>query len=89
MKRLLLFLFFFSSPFFLFSQKIQIQGSVIDSLSQEPLPYATIQVVDSNDNNIFAGIASDSLASFNFTSVPIKNGYRLSLIHISEHTRPY
>ncbi|HNY08328.1 MAG TPA: hypothetical protein PKO42_00435, partial [Tenuifilaceae bacterium] len=75
MKRLLLFLFLFSLPFYLFSQKMQIQGSVIDSLSREPLPYATIQVVDINNNNVFAGIASDSLASFNFQSVPIKNGY--------------
>jgi len=74
MKRLLLFLFLFSLPFYLFSQKMQIQGSVIDSLSREPLPYATIQVVDINNNNVFAGIASDSLASFNFQSVPIKNG---------------
>jgi len=82
MKRLLLFLFFFSSPFLLFSQKMQIQGSVIDSLSQEPLPYATIQVVDFNHNNIFAGIASDSLASFNFSSVPIKNGYKMLVSHV-------
>jgi len=82
MKRLLLFLFLFSLPFYLFSQKMQIQGSVIDSLSREPLPYATIQVVDINNNNVFAGIASDSLASFNFPSVPIKNGYKMLVSYV-------
>ena len=87
MKRLLIFWLFISLPIFLFSQKLQIQGSVIDSLSREPLPYATIQVIDNNKNNVFAGIANDSLAFFKFPGVPIKNGYKLLVSFVGYQTK--
>lgn len=82
MTRLFNFLFFiFLLPLTLYSQTVQIKGSVVDSLTREPLPYATIQVINISNKTVFAGIA-DSLASFNFSKVDVKNGFMVMVSYV-------
>ncbi|HPN22892.1 MAG TPA: carboxypeptidase-like regulatory domain-containing protein [Tenuifilaceae bacterium] len=83
MTRLFNFLFFiFLLPLTLYSQTVQIKGSVVDSLTREPLPYATIQVINISNKTVFAGIAYDSLASFNFSKVDVKNGFMVMVSYV-------
>ena len=68
-------------PSLLFAQALRIQGSVSDSLTQEPLPFATIQVFD-NQNQQILGAIVDSLANFDLTNVKITNDYRIVVSHL-------
>jgi hypothetical protein len=65
-----------------YSKDMRIRGSVVDSLSLLPLGYATFQVFDSNNNNVFNAILTDSLGFFDFRNVPLEgNGY-ITISHL-------
>ena len=79
--------------FFVISARVfsaEFSGVVMDKQTMEPIPYASINVVDLN----FV-IECDSVGTFHMNAnVPssfsiITSAIGLSLIHISEPTRPY
>jgi len=73
MKKFLLLLFL---PTYLFSQEIQIRGSVVDSLTREKLPFATIQLKDAN-NQMVLGTIADTLGLFNFSKEAIADDSKI------------
>lgn len=89
MNRLLSFCFFVSLflPATLYSQKVQLKGSVVDSVTREPLQYATIQVINPDNKTVFAAISSDTLAGFSFSDVPVGNGYRVLIEYLGYRSK--
>ena len=89
MKKLILFLYIFFTTIYLFSQsnnynqtKEFIISGVISSLeSEELLEYATITLLDPNDNNVITGGITDNLGRF---SIPAQSGkYNILIEFIS------
>ena len=89
MKKLILFLNIFFTTIYLFSQsnnynqtKEFIISGVISSLeSEELLEYATITLLDPNDNNVITGGITDNLGRF---SIPAQSGkYNILIEYIS------
>lgn len=67
--------------FYSYCSVIKFEGSVIDSLTREPLPYATVQLLDFNNNTVFASI-TDSLGKFNIPNIVIDDNYRLVVSYV-------
>ena len=89
MKKLILFLNIFFTSFYIFSQSYNynqakefIISGVISSLeSEELLEYATITLLDPNDNNVITGGITDNLGRF---SIPAQAGkYNILIEFIS------
>jgi len=73
-------------PSSLFAQELRIQGSISDSITSEPLPFATIQIFDRHNNRVLGAIA-DSSANFDFTKVKITNDYKLIVSYLGYKSR--
>ena len=86
LKSLLLVVLF--APNFLLSQEVRIQGSVADSLSLEPLPFATIQVLDQTNQMVFGTIA-DSLGIFDLPNVKVSAGCKLVVSFMATTKRKF
>lgn len=67
----------FYLPLFIYSNTIKIEGSIVDSLTHEPVQFTTLQVIDIQNKVIFVGIADDSTANFTFSDVSVENGFKL------------
>lgn len=72
MKKFLLFMFF---PLFLFSQKIEFSGRLVDAISKEPIPYANISFLNS-----YKGISTTEKGEF---SMNLSKKYLFEKVHIS------
>ena len=60
-----------------FSQNSKINGSIKDSISNSPIPYASVGLLDAN-NQVIDGMVTDTLGNFNFGR--LKNGkYTLTI----------
>ncbi|MCL2098561.1 MAG: outer membrane beta-barrel protein [Bacteroidales bacterium] len=82
MKKLLILsycMFFFLSGY---SKDMRIRGSIVDSLSLSPIAYATFQVFDSDNHNVFNAILVDSLGFFDFRNVHLENNGYITISHL-------
>lgn len=74
-KTIILLLFF--SLFSLKTYAIDIHGKILDSITHEPLPYSTIQIVNRNNNIICIGTTIDSSANFLLKNISTEKELRL------------
>ena len=85
--RLLLSSFLFTSSFLAFAQKpILLKGKLIDSLSKEALPFATIKLLTSESVQPISGQITNELGYFEFSSIP-KNVSRIQIEYIGYQSK--
>lgn len=58
-------------PFLLAAQQYQVTGKVTDSESEEPLPFATVSLLNAQDNSLITGAVTESDGSF---TIPAEEG---------------
>lgn len=68
-----------------FAQQIKLSGTVKDSLSQQPIPYASIALVDAR-NTIVDGTITGATGQFNLAA-PQKGNYQLTVKVIGYHQK--
>ena len=71
------------------NRKSSVSGTVIDGEDKSPVIQATIQVLSLPDSTMVTGNVTDLDGHFSIPVRPGKYVLKLSLIHISEPTRPY
>jgi ferric enterobactin receptor len=59
-----------SSQLSSFAQKNSITGTIIDSVSQMPLAYSTIKIINKQSLKLITGSITDSLGIFHFQNIP-------------------
>lgn len=77
MIRYLIALYFLLTVQFGIAQSIKLSGQVKDSLSNSPIPYASIGLLDV-DNKVIDGMMTDSLGAFRFSNIK-KGKYKINV----------
>ena len=85
--RLLLTSFLFICSFLAFAQKSRLlKGQLIDSVSKEALPFATIKLLTSESAQPIAGQISNELGYFEFSNIP-KNATSIQIEYIGYQSK--
>lgn len=66
-------MFLFVNLYTAYAKEVKIQGQVMDSISNTPLPLSTLQIVDTKQNIIFTGIVQQEDARFIFENIRLQN----------------
>jgi len=82
MKQLLLILSLLLCSFLSQAQKSVIQGTLIDSASLQPVPYATISIFKSSDTTLVSYRLSDDKGEFRVTALPMGVGLRMIITYM-------
>lgn len=88
MKRFFALLYFMvMGGLFTYAATISIKGRVVDSLTMQPLQYATVHVMDSTNRVIFSGVVNDSLGIFSFSGIPGEKAYKMLVSYVGYHRK--
>ena len=49
-----------------------LQGIVVDSVTSEPIPYASVSVLNMRSNEVVTGGITDQTGSFNIREIPMR-----------------
>ena len=79
--RSVLFLILFSCSVFAQHKKYSIQGKVLDQITNQPIEYATITLLNAPDSSFVGGVATDSVGRF-FLPVNKAGKYLLKSVYI-------
>ena len=77
-----LFIFFFLTTF-TFSQEFEINGTVVTA-EHEPIVFASVLLLNSNDSTIVKGVSTDDIGAFSFNNV-LTNCKRTDIIIFSSN----
>ncbi len=80
----LVFLLFLHLSLFATGQEIELTGKIVDSLSNDPIPYATAVLVDTETKSVVTGTTTDAAGAFSLRS-KVQNVYlKISFIGYEE-----
>lgn len=74
-KKITIFVILFCFTLNIFAQEVKIQGSLLDSISKEPIPYSNLLLLNSNDSLIDGSISNEK-GKF-YLKANLKKGYYL------------